>query len=88
VSNLNWRTILPTLYPEGVVPLSDIHDKFFGMNLDAAKLAGSRDELPVPCMRLGSRKSPLVVSVDDLIALVDQRAEDARHRWRRLNEVA
>lgn len=88
MSAVSWRVLLPTLYPEGVVPLSDVADKFFGVSLERAQQMAARHELPCPAVKLGSKKSPWMVPVDDLLHLVESRSSEAREKWQTLNDVA
>ncbi|RLA19360.1 MAG: pyocin activator protein PrtN [Gammaproteobacteria bacterium] len=83
-----WRMLLPALYPEGVIPLSDIAEQYFNMSERQAKEKAAAHALPIPCSKLGSQKSPWVVSVDDFIELVDARTAHAREVWQLHNGVA
>ena len=83
-----WRLMLPSLYPEGVIPLLDVAEAFFGLSVEQAKLKATARELPLPTFKLGSQKSPWVISVDDFIALIDTRNADARDTWHRINKAA
>jgi len=87
-TSIDWRAVLPTAYPMGVVPLADICEPFFGINYGSAIKMAAAKELPVPALRLGSRKAPWMVAVDDLIRLVDERSAEAREVWSTVNEAA
>ena len=57
----------------------------FGMGADEAKRAAARQALPVPAFRLGSQKSPWLVSTDELAAYIDAKREAAAEEWKRIN---
>ncbi len=57
----------------------------FGMKTDEAKRAAVRQALPVPVFRLGSQKSPWVVSADKLAAYIDAKHEEAEKEWKRIH---
>lgn len=57
----------------------------FGMKADEAKRAAARQQLPVPAFRLGSQKSPWLVSAVDLAARIDAQEKAARDDWQRIN---
>lgn len=79
---LPWRVMLPMLYPTGVIPLADIAEQYLGINERLAKERAAACDLGLPVFRLGSNKSPWVVSVDDFADFVERRAEEARIQWR------
>lgn len=57
----------------------------FGMAPDEAKRAAARQKLPLPTFRLGSQKSPWVISADLLAAYIDAKRAAANEEWKRLN---
>ena len=57
----------------------------FGMAKEEAKRAASRQQLPIPAFRLGSQKSPWLVSADKLAEYIDARRQAADDEWRRVN---
>lgn len=57
----------------------------FGMGADEAKRAAARQALPVPAFRLGSQKSPWLVSADELAKHIDAKKEVAAAEWKRIN---
>lgn len=57
----------------------------FGMGSDEAKRAASRQQLPVPAFRLGSQKSPWLVSAEALAGFIDARRDAAAAEWRKVN---
>jgi hypothetical protein len=57
----------------------------FGLDAAEAKRAASRQQLPVPAFRLGSQKSPWLVSAEHLASYIDARRAAADDEWRRIN---
>lgn len=60
----------------------------FGLDEREAKRAAARQNLPVPAFRLGSQKSPWLVSAEALAAYIDTRAKAATEEWKRLHNAA
>ncbi|GGD45975.1 pyocin activator PrtN family protein [Pseudoxanthomonas indica] len=60
----------------------------FGLQAEEAKRAAGRQQLPVPAFRLGSQKSPWLVSAEDLASFIDCRAREAREDWQRLRDAS
>jgi hypothetical protein len=60
----------------------------FGLKPDEAKRAAVRQALPVPVFRLGSQKSPWMVSADALAAYIDAKHEEAAKEWKRIHQAA
>jgi hypothetical protein len=64
------------------VPLELISKEFFGMSPRVAADRAALNQLPVPTFRLtASAKAPLMVRVEDLAALVDERHAAAVPDW-------
>ncbi len=57
----------------------------FGMAAEEANRAARRQGLPVPAFRLGSQKSPWLVSAERLAEYIDARRLAADDEWRRVN---
>lgn len=57
----------------------------FGMGAAEAKRAASLQKLPVPAFRLGSYKSPWLVSAERLAEYIDAKRLAAENEWRRVN---
>lgn len=71
--------------PAGVIPLADVCGPYFGLGYEEARRKAALHDLPVPAFRLTpSRKAPLVVAIADLKRLVDERAQEARDEWQRM----
>jgi hypothetical protein len=64
------------------VPLELIAHEFFGLGRDKAYEYAAQNRLPVPTFRCtDSHKSPLLVHVEDLAALLAARRAAARSEW-------
>jgi hypothetical protein len=64
------------------VPLAEICERYFGVSPEIAARNAAKGTLPVPAYRASeSRKSPLLVRVDDLAQVLDARYERARSTW-------
>ena len=74
-------------FGSGHVPLVDIAESYFGMSAREARVRAARNELPVPVYRVGSRKSPWFVSVEDLAAHIEDCLADGRERWKANNKA-
>ena len=57
----------------------------FGMTEAEAKRAAPRQALPVPCYRLGSQKSPWMVSADALAEHIRTKQQAANKEWLKVN---
>ena len=68
----------------GQIPVEDCA-KYFGKSKSDAKADAARQKLPVPTFRLGSQKSPWLVSADVLAAYIDQNKQAAMASWQNLN---
>lgn len=55
------------------VPVDRVAPRYFGMTAAEAKGRALRQMLPCPVFRLREPRSPWLVSVIDLVALIDQR---------------
>ena len=63
-------------------PLEDVAREFFGLGRDKAYEYAALNRLPVPTFRCtDSHKSPLLVHVEDLAALLDARRSRKRAEW-------
>lgn len=60
----------------------------FGMEAEEAKRAAKRQVLPVPAFRLGSQKSPWLVSADVLAAYIDAKRDAATDEWNRIRKAS
>lgn len=57
----------------------------FGLSPEEAKRAAARQKLPIPAFRLGTQKSPWLVSVESLAGHIDSAQSAAQADWDRLN---
>jgi hypothetical protein len=62
-------------------PLSEVADKYLGMKSKKAGEFARLNTLPLPAHRLGSQKSPWLVSLVDLAKLIDEKEAEARTDW-------
>lgn len=60
----------------------------FGMKIEEANRRALRQSLPVPVFRLGSQKSPWLVSADVLAAYIDAQREEATKQWEKLKKAS
>lgn len=80
--------VLAERYGARDIPLAEVAARFFGLSAEQASKAASRGRLPVPTFRARpSQKSPLLVRVDDLAQLLDERYALARNAWPQLAEA-
>nr|RWA43996.1 pyocin activator protein PrtN [Xylella fastidiosa subsp. sandyi] len=56
----------------------------FGMETEEAKRAAKRQALPVPTFRLGSQKSPWLISAEILAFYIDTKRKAAEDEWAKL----
>ncbi|SDK77439.1 Pyocin activator protein PrtN [Modicisalibacter muralis] len=69
------------------LPLDEVAPRYFGVSPRTASTRAGAQALPVPVYRAGdSQKSPWLVSAVDLAAFLDERREEARTMWKRVNE--
>lgn len=67
------------------VPLEKVADKYFHMDYKRASKQAALQELPVPCYRAGSQKSPWLVSVKALADYLDEQERIAKTEWKKMN---
>jgi len=67
----------------GDIPLQDICQKFFGLNIRKAGEKARTQQLPIPVYRGGSQKSLWLVSSVDLSNFIDKKREQAQKDWDR-----
>lgn len=64
------------------IPLSDICEEYFGINIKTAQQKARTYELPLPVFRMDeSQRAPYLVKVDDLAEFIDKKHELAREEW-------
>ena len=68
------------------IPLNEICDELLHMKYHEAKRQASVQKLPFPVHRLGSQRSPWMVSLLDLAAYIDQQRAAAEVLWKKMNE--
>ncbi len=69
------------------IPLAEICSDFLGLSEQEARRRASLQRLPFPVHRLGSQKSPWLVSIGDLAAHIDQQKAAAETDWKKMNEL-
>ena len=75
---------LMSIHKTPTIPLEDVCVRYFGLSYEEALKKAARNELPVPTFRLtSSRKSPMMVSCEDLGAFIDKARDEAAEDWRR-----
>ncbi len=65
----------------GTVPLFSICEKYLVLGSRKAGALALTGTLPLPAFRLGSQKSPWLVSLTDLAHLIDRKAQEAKTDW-------
>lgn len=60
---------------------------YFGMKPQEAKRAATRQALPVPAFRLGSQKSPWLISAVRLAEYIDAKNLEAQATWKRIHSA-
>lgn len=68
-------------FGSGFIELERVCDKFFGLAPSEAKRRAALHRLPIPAFKSGSQKSGWIISLNDLAALLDERARRAREEW-------
>ena len=70
------------IYKEATVKLEDVCEHYLGLSPGVARHRAATNKLPFPTFRLSSsNKSPVMVKISDLAALIDsQHTEAARER--------
>ena len=71
----------------GHIPLAKCAHHF-GLSAEEAKKAATKQSLPVPAFRLGSQKSPWLISAEDLAGYIDEKRKLAEVDWDRINSTA
>ncbi|MCE8015945.1 pyocin activator protein PrtN [Halomonas sp. MCCC 1A17488] len=68
------------------IPLEEVAPRYFGINARTASMRAGAQALPVPVYRAGdSQKSPWLVSAVDLAKYLDEKRDEARQLWQRVN---
>ena len=63
------------------IPLEKVCEKYFGLSVTKAKRRAAMQQLPIPAYRIGSQKSPWLISAADLALHIDHQRESAASRW-------
>ena len=67
------------------IPLEKVATKYLGLDIRQCKRAAAMQQLPLPCYRAGSQKSPWLVRVTDLADYLDKCREQAARDWHAMN---
>ena len=68
-------------FGESEIPLDRVCEKYFGLSLAKAKRRACLQQLPVPAYRVGSQKSPWLISASDLAKHIDAKRSIAAKQW-------
>lgn len=75
-------------YEKAVIPLKDIHEKYFGIDtLPKANQRARANDLPVPVFRMGSNKSDYLVRIEDLAFYIDKMANEQKQIWEKMKSA-
>lgn len=67
---------------KGPIPLTEISKRYLDLSPEEALRRASLNKLPFPTFRLSeSRKSPVLVAIEDLAAHIDSRRRCAKEHW-------
>ncbi|HNP34886.1 MAG TPA: pyocin activator PrtN family protein [Woeseiaceae bacterium] len=72
-------------FGEAEIPLDRMCEKYFGLSVARAKRRACLQQLPVPVYRVGSQKSPWLISAVDLANHINQRKVAAEREWISMN---
>lgn len=67
------------------IPLAEMCEEWLDLSPREACRRAAAQTLPFPVHRLGSQKSPWMVSILDLAAYVDEQRHAAAEEWRKVN---
>ena len=70
-------TTLLMEFEHTMIPLSAIAEPYLGLNEERARFLAKRDQLPLPVIRLGGKRSPWMLHLADLATLIDHRRRAA-----------
>lgn len=68
-------------FGEAEIPLERVCKKYFGLSISKAKRRACVQQLPIPAYRVGSQKSPWLISAADLASHIDQQRQSATNQW-------
>ena len=70
-------------FGEAEIPLQRVCEKYFGLSVSKAKRRACLQQLPA--YRVGSQKSPWLISAADLAKHIDQQRQLATDQWASMN---
>ncbi|MBP1131320.1 hypothetical protein JOE25_002900 [Serratia sp. PL17] len=81
---MNTMFLLIAEYEKSNIPLSEIAEPYLGLKPSTAEQKAAEGKLPIATFRVGNtQKSPRLVHVEDLAALIDQRRKEAKEELER-----
>ncbi|CAI1502043.1 Pyocin activator protein PrtN [Serratia grimesii] len=81
---MNTMFLLMAEYEKSNIPLSEIAEPYLGLKPSTAEQKAAEGKLPIATFRVGNtQKSPRLVHVEDLAALIDQRRKEAKEELER-----
>jgi hypothetical protein len=72
-------------FGEAEIPLQRVCEKYFGLSVSKAKRRACLQRLPIPAYRVGSQKSPWLISAADLAKHIDLQRQLATDQWASMN---
>jgi hypothetical protein len=83
---MNMTFALLARFNNPVVPLKEISEEFFGIQPKTAEQRAKAATLPVPTFKVrDSERSPTMVNVSDLGAFLEERYQQGREDWKKVN---
>ena len=80
------RNLLIAEFGSALIPVTSCCH-LFGMSKTQGTRAASTHSLPVPTFRIGSQKSPWLISIESLAKLVHRRQLRAEKEWKAINSA-
>lgn len=68
-------------YERGEIPLSAVAADYLNLSPEVADKRASMNLLPFPTYRVGSNKSPRMVSAEELAKYIDKQKQTAQAEW-------
>ncbi len=85
---MNTYFALMAEFETAQIPLKDCCEKYFGLAYKEACRKATTQNLPVPVFRCGSTRSGWLIDAKELANFLDQKLEQARKDWKRMNSHA
>lgn len=81
---MNTLFLLIAEFETSQIPLSQVCEKYLGMDNRKACTEAARRKLPVPAYRCGSQKSSWIIHANDLAEHIEKKREMAKDEWKAL----